>query len=55
MNQWKIWKTEPTENLHQPLSTLKCRKVITHECSHINVLSIETSSSLNVETEPGLK
>ena len=49
------WKTEPTENLHQPLCTFKCRKIITHECPHINVLSIETSSYLNVETEPGMK
>ena len=48
-------KTEPLENLHQPLCTFKCSKVITHECPHINVLSIETSSSLNAETEPRMK
>ena len=55
LNQWKIWKTEPTENLHQPLYTFKCRKVIRYECPHIKVLRIETSSCLNVETEPGMK
>ena len=55
LNQWKIWKTEPMENLHQPLCAFKCRKVIIHECPHINVLSIETSSCLNIETEPGTK
>ena len=54
LNQWKIWKTKPTENLHQPWCTFKCRKVITHECAHINVLSIETSSCSNVEIEPGM-
>ena len=52
LNQWKIWKTEPMENLHQPLCTFKCRKVIMHGCPSINVLNIETSSYLNVETEP---
>ena len=55
LNQWKIWKTEPTENLYQSLCTFKCREVITHECPCINVLSIETSSYLNVETEPRTK
>ena len=39
----------------QPLCTFKCRKVITHECPCINVLSIGTSSYLNVETEPKMK
>ena len=48
-------KTEPMENLHQSLCTFKCRKVITHECPCINVLSIETSSHLNVETKPRTK
>ena len=43
------------ENLHQPLCTFKCREVITCECPHINVLSIETSLCLNVETKPGTK
>ena len=43
------------ENLHQPLCTSKCRKVITCECPHINVLSIETPSCLNVETEGRMK
>ena len=28
----------------------ECRKVITHECPRINVLSIETSSCLNFES-----
>ena len=51
LNQWKIWKTEPTENLHLQLCTFKCRKVIIHECPYINVLSIETSSCLHVETK----
>ena len=31
------------------------RKLITHECAHINVLSIKASSGLNVETESGMK
>ena len=53
--QWKIWKTESTENLQQPLYTFKCRKVIMWECPRINVLSIETSSYLNVETERRMK
>ena len=48
-------KTEPMENLHQPLCTFKCRKVIMRECPHINILSIGTSSYLNVETEPKTK
>ena len=48
-------KTEPTENLHQPVCTFKCRKLITHECEHINDLSIKTSSGLNIETKPGMK
>ena len=48
-------KTEPTENLHQPLCTFNCRKVIICECAHINVLGIETSSCLNVETKQGMK
>ena len=48
-------ETEPMENLHQPLCTFKCRKVIICECAHITVLSIETSSCSNVETEPGMK
>ena len=48
-------KTEPIENLHQPLCTFKCRKDIMHECPCINVLSIETLSCLNVETEPRMK
>ena len=43
------------ENLHQSLCTFKCRKVITCECPGINVLSIETSSCLNVKTEPRTK
>ena len=43
------------ENLHQSLCTYKCRKVITHKCTCVNVLSIETSSFLNVETEPKIK
>ena len=46
LNQWKILKTEPTENLHQPSHTLKCRKVITHKCPCINILSLGTSSYL---------
>ena len=33
-------KTEPIENLHQLLCTSKCRKFITCECSHMNILSI---------------
>ena len=53
-------KTEPMENLKnwtnrkvaQPLCTFKCRKIIMCECLCINVLSIETPSYLNVETEP---
>ena len=55
LNQQKIWKTEPTENLHQSLCTFKCKRVITYECPCINVLSIETSSYLNVDTEPRMK
>ena len=35
--------------------TFKCRNFITHECPCVNVLSIETSSFLNVETEPMMK
>ena len=54
LNQTKIRKTEPMENLHQSLCTFICRKVITHECPCINILSIETSY-LNVETEPRTK
>ena len=54
-NQQKIWKTEPTENLHQSLCTFKCRNVIICECPHIYVLSIATLSYLNVETEPKMK
>ena len=46
---------EPMENLHQPLCTFKCIKAITHECPYKNVLSIETSSCFNAETEPGMK
>ena len=46
LNQWKIWKTEPTENLHQPSHTFKCRKVSPHNCPCINVLSLGTSSYL---------
>ena len=42
LNQWKIWKTEPTEYLHQPSHTFKCRKLIT--C--INVLRLGTLSYL---------
>ena len=49
-NQRKIWKTEPKENLHQPLCTFKCRKVIMPECPQINVLNVETSSYSNIET-----
>ena len=48
-------KTEPTENLHQLLCTFKCRKVIMHECPWINVLSLEISSCLNVETGPRME
>ena len=55
LNQWKIWKTEPMENLHQSLCTFKCRKVMVSECPCINVLSIETLSYLNVETKPRMK
>ena len=55
LNQWKIWKTEQTENLPKPLCTFKYRKVNTCECPCINVLSIGTSSYLNVETEPMTK
>ena len=40
-----IGKMEPMDNLTQQSCTVKCRKVI------INVLSVETSSHLNVETE----
>ena len=47
LNQWKIWKTEPMENLHQSFCTFKCRKVIMCKCPHMNVLSVETSSYLN--------
>ena len=43
------------ENLAQPLSIFKCRKVIMYEFPCINVLSIETSSCLNVKTEPMMK
>ena len=43
------------ENLPQPLCTFKCRQVINCECPCINVLSIGTSSYLNVETEPKMK
>ena len=43
------------ENLPQPLCTFKCRKVIMHECPRTNILSIGTSSYLNVETEPKTK
>ena len=35
-------KTEPMYNLHQPLNTFKCRKVIIHECPCINVLTLST-------------
>ena len=42
---------ENLENLSQSLCTFKCRKVITCQCPCINVLSIGTSSYLNVETE----
>ena len=55
LNQWKIWKAEPMEILHQPLCTFKCRKVIMCECAHITVLGIGTSSCLNVETKPRMK
>ena len=55
LNQQKIWKTEPTENLLQSLCTFKCRKDITRECPHLNVLSIETLSCLNVVTERRMK
>ena len=48
-------KAEPMENLHQLLCTFKCRMVIINECHCIKVLSIETSSFLNVETEPRMK
>ena len=51
----KIWKTEPMEILHRSLCTFRCRKVITCECPCINILSIEISSYLNVETEPRTK
>ena len=48
-------KTEPMKNLHQLLCTFNCRKLITHECAHINVLGIKTSSGFNVKTEPRMK
>ena len=32
-------ETKPMENLHKPLCTFKCRKVIMHEYPCINVLS----------------
>ena len=50
-NLWKIWETEGMENLHQPLCTLIAEIVNVT----MNVLSVETSSSMNIETEPRTK
>ena len=55
LNQQKFWKTEPIQNLPQPLCTFKCRKVIIRKCPSINALSIGTLSYLNAETEPKMK
>ena len=38
LNQRKIWKTEPMENLPQSSCTFKCRKVIMCKCPCINIL-----------------
>ena len=44
-------KTECTEICYKLLCTFKCIKVIKCECPGINVLSLETSSCLDIKTE----
>ena len=46
MNQWKIWKTEPMENLHLQSHIFRCKKVIKCKYPCTNVLSLGTSSYL---------
>ena len=41
-------ENEPMEYLHWPSCTFRCRKVIMHECPHINDLSIAKLLKLNL-------